>query len=106
MTQSHCPNARCDAAWDQSAQRQCPKCGALSSVPVRTWPEETSQVHIPSPSRAMQNAPRFDDPVEQRVIVTSISLTWGDAFAIGFKFMVVFAIFQAVFFVIAIMIWG
>jgi hypothetical protein len=39
------------------------------------------------------------------VRISGIDLPWGDVFAIAFKFCVVLALFQAVFLIVAVLLW-
>lgn len=78
----------CNAAWLPANATLCPNCGSKSKVLVdQGW--------------SAQAAPSGP----QGVYITGIDVSWGDVFNIAFKFMVVFAVFQAVFLAIAIAVW-
>lgn len=96
--------AECRQIYDTETARKCPKCGATEVTGV--IPQRSL-----APAAGLQMSGVVDRIEAAQYGQTEpetvrLSITWGDAFSIGFKLMVVFSIFQAVFLLVAFLIWG
>jgi hypothetical protein len=78
----------CHAPWIPSWANRCPTCKSEHRVFSH---QGTGDIPITLPPG--------------HVRITSIDLPWGDVFAIAFKFCVVLAVFQAVFLIVAVLLW-
>jgi hypothetical protein len=76
----------CGAEWLPVNRTQCRECGAAN------------RVFAGSVVGTATSAP-------SGVYISGIDLPWGDVFAIAFKFCVVLALFQAVFLIVAVLLW-
>lgn len=100
-----CPNKRCDEVWNPRYVKQCPKCGALAEPTERSL-APAAGLKMSGVVDRIEAANFGQSPPAQTVVVTDLHLSWSSVLEISFKFMVVFAIFQAVFLVIALLVWN